>query len=164
MAADVAEGLAFLASIGVLHSDVKVRPARAPSQAPLCAAATRPPQSPPSQGRVPTCAAHPPHPPLQAGNVLLSDDLRAALGDLGVARAVAASRGSVAGFCCTHAAPEQIMGLRCGVAADMYRWVGGRLRLCRWRGHLTPLRAGPGRPPAPTDPRTAPEHAATACC
>lgn len=62
----------------------------------------------------------------QAGNVLLDGELRGALGDLGVARAVAAGSGrSVAGFCCTHAAPEVLMGQRCGVAADMYRCGAG---------------------------------------
>lgn len=55
--------------------------------------------------------------------MLLNGSLRAALGDLGVARALAVSTGGAVGFCCTHASPEQLMGQRCGVAADMYRWV-----------------------------------------
>ncbi|EFN58982.1 hypothetical protein CHLNCDRAFT_137604 [Chlorella variabilis] len=60
------------------------------------------------------------HGGIEAGNVLLDSDLRACLGDMSMARMVGSKARSAAGFCCTHAAPEQLMGYRCTLAADMY--------------------------------------------
>ncbi|EFN52572.1 hypothetical protein CHLNCDRAFT_138568 [Chlorella variabilis] len=53
-------------------------------------------------------------------NVLLDGGLRASIGDLGNARVVAGSGASVGPFCLTHAAPEQVLGQRCTLAADVY--------------------------------------------
>ncbi|PSC75307.1 Serine threonine-kinase CTR1 [Micractinium conductrix] len=43
-------------------------------------------------------------------NVLLTGSLRAGVGDLGVAQTVGSRARTAGGFCCTHAAPEQLMG------------------------------------------------------
>ncbi|KAL4422558.1 hypothetical protein ABPG75_008755 [Micractinium tetrahymenae] len=60
------------------------------------------------------------HNDIKASNVLLTEDLRACISDLGVARAVGSSAVTAAGCTFTHAAPEQLLGERCGLAADMY--------------------------------------------
>ncbi|KAL4422644.1 hypothetical protein ABPG75_008841 [Micractinium tetrahymenae] len=80
------------------------------------------------------------HSDLKSNNVLLSADLRASLADLGMARAVGSRAVSVAGLTCTHAAPEQLLGQRCTLAADLYAFGvllielttqrEGRSRLC----------------------------------
>jgi len=72
----------------------------------------------------PTCRQLPAHctTPLACpcSNVLLTESLRACICDLGACRVLGSQPRSVAGFTCTHAAPEQLMGLRCTLAADMY--------------------------------------------
>lgn len=74
----------------------------------------------PSVGRRPTlCRPRPPAPAL-CRNVLLSADGRACLSDLGLAQALGAGVRTAAGFSRLYAAPEQLMGQRCGLAADVY--------------------------------------------
>ncbi|KAI3433944.1 hypothetical protein D9Q98_003746 [Chlorella vulgaris] len=60
------------------------------------------------------------HSDVKSGNVLLTRDVRACLGDMSVAKAVGSQARSAAGFCCTHGAPEQLLGFQCTLAADLY--------------------------------------------
>ncbi|KAI3427363.1 hypothetical protein D9Q98_010279 [Chlorella vulgaris] len=60
------------------------------------------------------------HSDLKASNVLLSSDGRASLADLGVSQVLLNSARSAAGLSLLYAAPEQVMGLRCTLAADVY--------------------------------------------
>lgn len=53
-------------------------------------------------------------------NVLLTEDLRACISDMGMARAVGSCARTVPGFTFTHAAPEQLLGQRWTQAADIY--------------------------------------------
>lgn len=57
---------------------------------------------------------------LKASNVLLSADLRACIGDLGVAQVLGSCCRSAAGFTHVYAAPEQLLGQHCTLAADVY--------------------------------------------
>jgi hypothetical protein len=50
----------------------------------------------------------------------LDERLTAYVGDMGVARIVAETSLSAGAFCLTHAAPEQVLGLRCTLATDVY--------------------------------------------
>jgi hypothetical protein len=52
--------------------------------------------------------------------VLLDERCNAFIGDLGVARFMGGGDLSAGAFCLTHAAPEQMLGKRCTLAADMY--------------------------------------------
>lgn len=52
-------------------------------------------------------------------NVLLSEDWRAKVSDLGMAQVLAGSARLAVGFSRVYAAPEQLMGQRCTLAADM---------------------------------------------
>lgn len=52
--------------------------------------------------------------------MLLSADGRACLSDLGLAQALGAGVRTAAGFSRLYAAPEQLMGQRCGLPADVY--------------------------------------------
>lgn len=52
--------------------------------------------------------------------MLLAADGRACLSDLGLAQALGAGIRTAAGFSRLYAAPEQLMGQRCGLAADVY--------------------------------------------
>ncbi|PRW56560.1 S-adenosyl-L-methionine-dependent methyltransferase domain-containing [Chlorella sorokiniana] len=60
------------------------------------------------------------HSDVKSGNVLLSQDWRAALSDFGVAQVLAGSARTAAGGSNLYAAPEQLLGRRCTLAADMY--------------------------------------------
>ena len=53
---------------------------------------------------------------------MLSEDLRASVGDLGTALLLsgAAAAASARGFSHSHAAPEVLLGERVGLAADIY--------------------------------------------
>ena len=52
---------------------------------------------------------------------MLSEDLRASVGDLGTALWLgSAAAASAVGFSNTHAAPEVLLGGRCSLAADVY--------------------------------------------
>ena len=52
---------------------------------------------------------------------MLSEDLRASVGDLGTALWLgSAAAASAVGFSHTHAAPEVLLGGRCSPAADVY--------------------------------------------
>ena len=54
-------------------------------------------------------------------NVMLSEDLRGSVGDLGTALWLgSAAAASVVGFSNTHVAPEVLLGGRCSPAADVY--------------------------------------------
>ena len=54
-------------------------------------------------------------------NVLLSEDMRASVGDLGAALWLGgAPTASIKGFTQSHAAPEVLLGRRCTLAADIY--------------------------------------------
>ena len=82
---------------------------------------------PPSPIRHPLLTARPcaaPPPALvtpQSANVLLTRDWRARLSDLGVAQALgAASARTAAGGSRLYASPEQLLGKRCTLAADVY--------------------------------------------
>lgn len=68
------------------------------------------------------------HSDIKAANVLLGQDWRAHLSDLGLSQVIANTARTALGFSCTYAAPEQLMGQRCTLAADMYR----RGRRGRW--------------------------------
>lgn len=53
--------------------------------------------------------------------MLLDERCNAFIGDLGVARFTGGGGALSAGaFCLTHAAPEQLLGQRCTLAADVY--------------------------------------------
>ncbi|KAL4428495.1 hypothetical protein ABPG75_002584 [Micractinium tetrahymenae] len=60
------------------------------------------------------------HSDLKPANVLLSGDGRACLSDLGLAQALGTGVRTAAGFSRLYAAPEQLMGQRCGLPADVY--------------------------------------------
>ncbi|EFN50972.1 hypothetical protein CHLNCDRAFT_141610 [Chlorella variabilis] len=60
------------------------------------------------------------HSDLSSSNVLLDAGLTASISDLGVARFVGSSALSAGAFCLTHAAPEQVLGQRCTLTADIY--------------------------------------------
>ncbi|PSC76706.1 exostosin-like glycosyltransferase isoform B [Micractinium conductrix] len=60
------------------------------------------------------------HNDLKLGNVLLSEDMRACVADLGMAQMLAGSARTVPGGTNLYAAPEQLMGLRCTLAVDVY--------------------------------------------
>ena len=51
--------------------------------------------------------------------MLLSEDWRAKVSDLGMAQVLAHSARTAVGFSRVYAAPEQLMGQRCTLAADM---------------------------------------------
>jgi serine/threonine protein kinase len=53
-------------------------------------------------------------------NVLLSDDQRACLADLGFAQVLGNAACTAKGGSRLYAAPEQLMGARCTLAADVY--------------------------------------------
>ena len=55
-------------------------------------------------------------------NVLLSEDCRASVADLGLARAADGSNTGGTGHSLQYAAPEQLLGERCTFAADMYSY------------------------------------------
>ena len=54
-------------------------------------------------------------------NVLLSADGRASISDLGVAQVAGSSARTAVGYNRAYAAPEQLVGVRCTLAADIYR-------------------------------------------
>ena len=58
-------------------------------------------------------------------NVLVSAGWRASVSDLGLAQVLAGSARTAVGFTRVYAAPEQLLGQRCTLAADMYRWGAG---------------------------------------
>lgn len=60
------------------------------------------------------------HGDLSSSNMLLDERLTAYVGDMGVARIIAETSLSAGAFCLTHAAPEQVLGLRCTLATDVY--------------------------------------------
>jgi predicted Ser/Thr protein kinase len=64
--------------------------------------------------------AHVLHSDIKSGNVLLSQDWRAALSDLGVAQAMESAARTAVGGSNLYAAPEQLLGERCTLAADIY--------------------------------------------
>jgi len=51
---------------------------------------------------------------------MLTNNLRACIGDLGIAQSLGTRARTAVGFDCSHAAPEQLLGQRCTLAADMY--------------------------------------------
>jgi serine/threonine protein kinase len=57
---------------------------------------------------------------MPCSNVLLDEDLGAHISDLGLARFVGSGTLSAHAFSLTHAAPEQVLGQRCTLAADVY--------------------------------------------
>lgn len=65
----------------------------------------------------------PTHAPARCSNVLLSTDWRASIADLGVSQVVGGDTHKPLGFNRVYAAPEQLMGLHCGLSADIYRCV-----------------------------------------
>jgi len=52
--------------------------------------------------------------------VLLTEDWRACVSDLGMAQVLAGSARTAVGYSRVYAAPEQLMGQRCTLAADLY--------------------------------------------
>ncbi|PSC67189.1 Serine threonine-kinase CTR1 isoform B [Micractinium conductrix] len=60
------------------------------------------------------------HSDLKPHNVLLSTDWRASIADLGVSQVVGGDTHKPLGFNRVYAAPEQLMGLHCGLSADIY--------------------------------------------
>ena len=88
------------------------QPACLPARPPPACLPARPPAHPP---------ACPSPLPRQCSNVLLSEDMRASVGDLGSALFLgSAAAASAVGFSSTHAAPEALLGQRCSLAADIY--------------------------------------------
>ena len=72
-----------------------------------------------SAARLATSSLAPPGPPRRS-NVLISADWRASVSDLGMAQVLAGSARTAVGFSRVYAAPEQLLGQRCTLAADMY--------------------------------------------
>ncbi|PSC74771.1 serine threonine-kinase [Micractinium conductrix] len=60
------------------------------------------------------------HSDLKPANVLLSADGRASISDLGVAQVAGSSARTAVGYNRAYAAPEQLVGVRCTLAADIY--------------------------------------------
>ena len=56
--------------------------------------------------------------------MLLSADWRASISDLGLAQVVGGGARVPVGYNEAYAAPEQLVGVRCTLAADIYRYAG----------------------------------------
>lgn len=94
--------------------------------------------------------AHVLHSDIKSANVLLGTDWRARLSDLGTAQALGAgSARTAAGGSRLYAAPEQLMGERCTLAADVYSFGLCLVELCSRR--LISRRASWALPRAPGD-------------
>ena len=95
-------------------------------------------------------------------NVLLSKSLRASLSDFETAQVVAASTCTVKGYSLLYAAPEQLMGQRCSLAADMYSF--GVVMVELTTGQLLRTRGEKLLPQAPRDcPQVHRSRGAVAC-
>ena len=65
--------------------------------------------------------------PCHRSNVMLSADWRASISDLGVAQVVGCGARPPLGYNEAYAAPEQLLGACCTLAADIYRYAGLQL-------------------------------------
>ena len=117
VASDVAEAVAYLHSLRVVHSDLKSRHdcRCTPSWLACLHRPTADCTDPYLHSCTHSCALP------ACSNVMLSEDLRACVGDLGSALFLGSATGaSAVGFSATHAAPEVMLGERCTLAADVY--------------------------------------------
>ena len=121
---DVAEAVEYLhGQLGVLHGDLKAGKSAGGGSATLCRlSAVVSPCYPGS--RLPPLHLPPDACPLAplppAGNVLLDEGLRACVSDMGLAQVVAQSARTARGCSRVYASPEQLLGQRCTLAADVY--------------------------------------------
>jgi len=82
-------------------------------------------------------------------NVLLSEDFRACLADLGMAQTLGTGSHVATGFSRLYAAPEQLMEQPCSLAADMYSF--GLLLTTLLTQQLVEVRGGWRLPRAPQE-------------
>lgn len=89
------------------------------------------------------------HSDLKPGNVLLSADWRACLADMGLAQLLGTGARTAVGLTRVYAAPEQLMGQRCTLSADMYSF--GVLLVSLLTRELVESRGGWRLPRAPEE-------------